>query len=111
MFSQIIKIKISIPHLHRLPAGGTVDKPVEQVIEGAGVAFHNGWPAVNDVLYLFPFLRRHNRFVAALDDLPILTGDNVISVGADAFLVCPADKMCAFIKGISQDMADPCAPP
>ena len=62
-------------------------------------------------LLLFPFLRRHNRFVAALDDLPILTGDNVISVGADAFLVCPADKMCAFIKGISQDMADPCAPP
>ena len=100
-----------IPHLHGLPAGGAVDKPVEQVIEGAGVAFHNGWPAVNDVLYLFPFLRRHNRFVAALDDLPILTGDNVISVGADAFLVCPADKMCAFIKGISQDMADPCAPP
>ena len=78
---------------------------MEQVIEGAGVAFHNGWPAVNDVLYLFPLLRRHNRFVAALDDLPILTGDNVINVGADAFLVCPADKMCAFIKGISQDLS------
>ena len=53
----------------------------------------------------------YTSFVAALNDLPILTGDNVISVGADAFLVCPADKMCAFIKGISQDMADPCAPP
>ena len=99
-----------IPH-HGLPAGGAVDKPVEQVIEGAGVAFHNGWPAVNDFLHLFPFLRRHNRFVAALDDLPILTGDNVISIGTDAFLVCPADKMCAFIKGIPQDMADPCASP
>ena len=96
-----------IPHLHRLPAGGTVDKPVEQVIEGAGVAFHNGWPAVNDFLHLFPFLRRHNRLMAALNDLTFLTGDNVISVGADAFLMCPADKMCALIKGIPQDMADP----
>ena len=100
-----------IPHLHGFPAGGAVDKPVEQVIEGAGVAFHNGWPAVNDVLHLFPFLRRHNRLMAALNDLPILTGDNVIGIGADAFLVCPADKMCALIKGISQNMADPCAPP
>lgn len=48
-----------------------------------------------DFLHLFPFL----------------TGDNVIGIGADAFLVRPADKMCALIKGISQDMADPCAPP
>ena len=84
---------------------------MEQVVEGAGVAFHDGWPAVNDFLHLFPFLRRHNGLMAALNDLPIFTGDNVISVGADAFLVCPADKMCAFIKGISQDMAYPCAPP
>ena len=79
-----------IPHLHGLPAGSTVDQPVEQVIEGAGVAFHNGWPAVNDFLHLFPFL----------------TWDDVISVGADAFLMCPADKMCALIKWITQDMAD-----
>ena len=100
-----------IPHLHGLPAGGAVDQTVEQVVEGAGVAFHDGWPAVNDFLHLFPFLRRHNGLMAALNDLPIFTGDNVISVGADAFLVCPADKMCAFIKGISQDMAYPCAPP
>ena len=100
-----------IPHLHGLPAGGAVNQSVEQVIEGAGVAFHNGWPAVNDFLHLFPFLRRHNRLMAALNDLPFLTGDNVISVGADAFLMCPADKMCALIKGIPQDMADPCAPP
>ena len=100
-----------IPHLHGLPAGGAVDKPVKQVIEGAGVACHNGWPAVNDLLHLFPFLRRHNRFVATLNDLPFLTGDNVISVRADAFLMCPADKMCALIKGISQNMTDPCASP
>ena len=64
-----------------------------------------------DFLHLFPFLRRHNRLMAALNDLPFLTGDNVIGIGADAFLVRPADKMCALIKGISQDMADPCAPP
>ena len=31
-----------IPHLHGFPAGGAVDQPMEQVIEGAGVAFHNG---------------------------------------------------------------------
>ena len=95
-----------IPHLHGLPAGSTVDQPVEQIIKGAGVAFHNGGPAVNDFLHLLPFLRRHNRFVAALNHFPVLTGDNVIGVGADAFLMCPADKMCTFIKGISQDMAD-----
>ena len=100
-----------IPHLHGFPAGGAVDQPMEQVIEEAGVAFHNGWPAVNEFLHLFPFLRRHNRLMAALNDLPFLTGDNVIGIGADAFLVRPADKMCALIKGISQDMADPCAPP
>ena len=100
-----------ISHLHGLPAGGTVDQTVKQVVEGAGIAFHNGWLAVNEFLYLFPFLRRHNGLMAALDDFPVLTGDNVISVGADAFLVCPADKMCALIKGIPQDMADPCAPP
>ena len=99
-----------IPHLHGLPAGGTVDKAVEQVVEGAGITL-NGRPAVNQFLHLFPFLRRHNRLMAALNDLPFLTGDNVIGIGADAFLVRPADKMCALIKGISQDMADPCAPP
>ena len=64
-----------------------------------------------DFLHLFPFLRRHNRLMAALNDLSFLTGDNVIGIGADAFLVRPADKMCALIKGISQDMADSCAPP
>ena len=95
-----------IPHLHGLPAGGAVDQPVEQVVEGAGIAFHNGWPAVNEFLHLFPFLRRHNRLMAALNDFPLLTGDNVIGVGADAFLVRPKDQMCAFIEGIPQDMAD-----
>ena len=100
-----------IPHLHGLPAGGAVDQPVEQVVEGTGIAFHNGRFAVNEFLYLFPFLRRHNGLMAALDDFPILTGDNVIGVGADAFLMRPKDQMCALIEGIPQDMADPCAPP
>ena len=35
---------------------------------------------------------------------PLVTGNNIIGVGADAFLVCPADKMCALIEWISQDM-------
>ena len=92
-------------------AGSAVDQPVEQIIKGAGIAFHDRWFAVNDSLYLFPFLRRHNRLMAALDHFPLVTGDNVISVGADALLVCPKDQMCALIKGIPQDMADPCAAP
>ena len=37
-----------IPHLHGLSAGSTVNDTVEQVIEGTGVAFHNGRSAVND---------------------------------------------------------------
>ena len=81
-----------IPHLHGLPAGGAVDQPVEQVIEGAGIAFHNGRPAVNEFLHLFPFLRRHNGLMAALDHFPLVTGNNVIGVGADAFLMCPKDQ-------------------
>ena len=42
--------------------------------------------------------------------LPTGHGDNVIGVGADALLVRPKDQMCALIKGIPQDMTDPCPP-
>ena len=94
-----------ISHLHGLPAGGAVDQTVEQIIKGAGIPL-NGRPAVNEFLHLFPFLRRHNGLMAALDHFPLVTGNNVIGVGADAFLMCPADKMCALIKWITQDMAD-----
>ena len=94
-----------IPHLHGLPAGGAVDQTVEQIIKGAGIPL-NGRPAVNEFLHLFPFLRRHNRLMAALNDLPFLTGDNVIGVGADAFLMRPKDQMCALIEWISQDVTD-----
>ena len=41
-----------------------------------------------------------------LDHFPLVTGDNIIGVGADALLVRPKDQMCAFIEGIPQDMAD-----
>ena len=34
-----------IPHLHGFPTGGAVDNTVEQVVEGAGIAFHNRRPA------------------------------------------------------------------
>ena len=44
--------------------------------------------------------------MAALDHFPLVTGDNIIGVGADALLVRPKDQMCAFIEGIPQDMAD-----
>ena len=55
-----------IPHLHGLPTGGAVDQPVEQVVEGTGIAFHNGWLAVNEFLYLLPFLRRYNGLIPGL---------------------------------------------
>ena len=100
-----------IPYLHGFPTGGAVDNAVEQVVEGAGIAFHNRWPAIHDGLYLLPFLRCHNRLMAALNDFPVLTGNDVIGVGANPFLVCPANQMSALIKRVSQDMADSCAAP
>ena len=100
-----------IPHLHGLSAGSTVNDTVEQVIEGTGVAFHNGRSAVNDFLHLLPFFRGDDCFMAILDNFPVLTRDNVIGVGTNPFLMCPADQMCALIKGIPQDMADSCTSP
>ena len=49
--------------------------------------------------------------MAALKDFPFLMGNDVIGIGADSFLVRPADKMCALVKWVPQDMADSCAPP
>lgn len=42
--------------------------------------------------------------MAILDNFPVLTRDNVIDVGTNPFLMCPADQMCALIKGIPQDI-------
>ena len=100
-----------IPHLHGLSASRTINDTVEQVIKGAGVALHNGWSAVNDFLHLLPFFRGDDCFMAILDNFPVLTRDNVIGVGTNPFLMCPADQMCALIKGIPQDMADSCTSP
>ena len=75
-----------IPHLHRFPTGGAVDNAMEQVVEGAGISFHNRWPAIYDCLYLFPFLRCHNRFMTTLNDFPVLTGNDVIGVGRKRIL-------------------------
>lgn len=49
--------------------------------------------------------------MAILNDFPVLTGDNVIGVGTNPFLMCPADQMCALIEWVSQDMTDPCTAP
>ena len=52
-----------IPHLHGLPAGGAVDKPVEQVIERAGVAFHKGEALLQKTFtvdYLTKEVRKNN---------------------------------------------------
>ena len=53
-----------IAYLHGLPAGGTVDNAVEQVIEGAGVPLHDGRAAVNQFLYLMLPLSRNPRIAA-----------------------------------------------
>ena len=45
--------------------------------------------------------------MAILNDFPVLTGDNVIGVGTNPFLMCPADQMCALIEWVSQDMTVP----
>ncbi len=87
-----------IAYLHGLPAGGTVNNAVEQVIEGAGVPLHDGRAAVNQFLHLLPVLRAYDSFMAALKDFPFLTGNDVIGIGSDSLLVYPADKMCAFVK-------------
>ena len=97
--------------LHGFSAGGTVDKPVKQVIERASVAFHNRRPAVNDFLYLFPFFRGNNGFMAILNNLPIFTGNKINRTRTDAFLVCPADQMCALVKRVPQNTIDSCAAP
>lgn len=99
------------PHLHGLSTGSTVDDTVEQVVERAGITIHNGWSAVNQLLNLIPFFRGNDGFVTVLNDFPFLTRNDVIGVGTNAFLVRPKNQMSTFIKGISQDMADPCAPP
>ena len=78
-----------IAYLHGLPAGGTVDNAVEQVIEGAGVPLHDGRAAVNQFLHLLPVLRAYDGFMAALKDFPFLTGNDVIGIGADSLLVIP----------------------
>ena len=46
---------------------------------------------VNDFLHLLPFFRGDDCFMAILDNFPVLTRDNVIGVGANPFLMCPAD--------------------
>jgi hypothetical protein len=63
-----------IAYLHGLPAGGTVNNAVEQVIEGAGVPLHDGKAAVNQFLHLLPVLQAYDSFMAALKDFPFLTG-------------------------------------
>lgn len=44
--------------------------------------------------------------MTVFNDFPFLTENDVIDVGANAFLVCPKNQMRTFIKGISQDMTD-----
>ena len=89
-----------VPHLHRFSAGGTVDNTVEQVVEGAGIAFHNRWPTIHDCLHLFSFPQCHNRFMAALNDFPDLTENDVIGIEYP-FLVRPKNQMSTSIKRIS----------
>lgn len=100
-----------ILHLYRFPTGGAVDNTMGQVVEGTGVAFHNRWPAIHDCLYLLPFLQCRNRFMTALDNFPVLTGNDIIGVGANPYLVRSAKKMSTLIKRGTQDMADSCGTP
>ncbi len=95
-----------IPHLHGLSAGRTINDTVEQVVKGAGITIHNGWSAVDQFLNLILFLRGHDGFMTVFNDFPFLTGNDVIGVGANAFLVRPKNQMSTFIKGIPQNVTD-----
>lgn len=95
-----------ISNLHRFSAGGTVNDTVEQVVERAGIAIHNGWPAVDQVLNFIPFFWRNGCFMTVLNDFPFLTRNDTLGVGTKSFLVCPKNLMGAFIKGIPQNMTD-----
>ena len=100
-----------ITHLHGFSACSAIDNAMKKIVKRAGVPFHNCRPAVNDLLHLFPLRRCDDCFMAALDHFPVLTGNDIVRIGTDTLLMRPADQMCAFIKGIPQDMADPCAAP
>ena len=67
--------------------------PWKMFVVGAGIPLHDRGPAIDQLLHPLPFLRRHDGLMAALDHFPLVTGDDVIGVGADALLVGPADQM------------------
>ena len=87
-----------IPHPHGLSAGGIVDDIMKDIIKRTGIAPHYGWSAVNDCLNLLPFFGGYNRFMAIVNDFPVLTRDNIIGVEANPFLMCSTDKVCALIE-------------
>ena len=84
---------ISQAFMHGLSAGRTINDTVEQVVKRAGVPLHNWWSAVNQLLNLIPFFRGHDGFMTVFNDFPFLTGNDVIGVGANPFLVRPKNQM------------------
>ena len=99
-----------IPCLHGFPTGGTVNDTVEDVVVWAVIARHNSWTAVDQFLYLRPFFRGNDGFMAVFNNFPIFTGNEFERTGTDARLVRPAHEMCALVKRVAEDVADSCVP-
>ena len=74
---------------------------MKNIIIWAVITLHNRRSAVYELLYLFPLRFGDNGFVAVLYDFPLLPRNDIVGIGAYALLVCLADNMCAFVKGIS----------
>ena len=93
-------------HLHGFPTGGAVDNAVEQIVEGAGIAFHNRGPAIHDCLYLFPFLRCHNRLMTTLNDFPVLTGNDVIYFDQEGIILTNRFRRYSLRTNVDHDISN-----
>ena len=74
---------------------------MKNIIIRAVIPLHYRRSAVYKLLYLLPLCFRDNGFVAVLYDFPLFPRNDVVGIGAYALLVCLADNMCAFVKGIA----------
>ena len=100
-----------IAYLHGFPTGGAVDKAVKQIVKGAAIPLHDGRAAVNQLLHPVPLFPADNGLVAILDNLPLVTGDEVHRVGANGLLVALANHMIALIDRVTEHFSNHRAAP
>ena len=74
---------------------------MKNIVIRTAIPFHYRRSAVYKLLNLFPLSFGDNGFVAVLYDFPLLPRNDVVGIGAYALLVCLADNMGTFVKGIA----------